>query len=152
MHFAFKHAVSGRGIALLPGGVHQQVAALCYRDTDAGKEVLLITSRRSGRWIIPKGWPVAGKDGPGSALQEAWEEAGVCRADMTAEAMGTFAYSKNQNDGARLLVVVEVYLTRVDAVAADYPEAEERRRVWVSPDEAARRIMEPELKDMLRRL
>ena len=54
-----------------------QVAALCYRTGADGKEVLMITSRGTGRWIIPKGWPVEGKDGPASALQEAWEEAGV---------------------------------------------------------------------------
>jgi hypothetical protein len=55
-----------------------QVAALCYKqanDTD-DKEILLVTSRDTGRWIIPKGWPIDGKNASEAALQEAWEEAG----------------------------------------------------------------------------
>ena len=54
-----------------------QVAALCFRRTDTGCEVLLVTSRDTGRWVIPKGWPMEGKSSAESAAQEAWEEAGV---------------------------------------------------------------------------
>ena len=54
-----------------------QVAALCFRETDTGKDVLLITSRGTGRWIVPKGWPIDGMGGSEAALREAWEEAGV---------------------------------------------------------------------------
>jgi len=53
-----------------------QMAALCHRDTDDGREILLVTSSH-GRWILPKGWPIEGKSGGETALQEAWEEAGV---------------------------------------------------------------------------
>ena len=53
-----------------------QVAALCHRRTKAGqKEVLLVTSRGTGRWILPKGWPMRGKSDAQAAAQEAWEEA-----------------------------------------------------------------------------
>ena len=54
-----------------------QVAALCYRRDGDSKEVLLVTSRGTGRWILPKGWPIDGLDAGEAALQEAWEEAGV---------------------------------------------------------------------------
>ena len=49
-----------------------QVAALCHRTNTGNKEVLMITSRGTGRWILPKGWPINGKDGGESnvCLQE----------------------------------------------------------------------------------
>ena len=54
-----------------------QFAALCYDKDGPDRKILLITSRGTGRWILPKGWPIDGLDSPGAALQEAWEEAGV---------------------------------------------------------------------------
>jgi 8-oxo-dGTP pyrophosphatase MutT (NUDIX family) len=72
----------------------RQVAALCYRENAQGKQVLLITSRATKRWIVPKGWPIEGLDGPASALQEAWEEAGVRKADILPEPVGTYSYDK----------------------------------------------------------
>ncbi|HBR36028.1 MAG TPA: NUDIX hydrolase, partial [Sulfitobacter pontiacus] len=71
-----------------------QVAALCYRETPEGKEVLMITSRDTGRWIVPKGWPIDGLDGAGAALREAWEEAGVSKADIESEPIGYYDYDK----------------------------------------------------------
>ncbi|WP_425342943.1 NUDIX hydrolase [Rhizobium etli] len=56
----------------------EQFAAICYRKVgDNLVEVLLITSRDSGRWIIPKGWPIAKLAPHQVAEREAWEEAGV---------------------------------------------------------------------------
>ena len=58
--------------------IRQQVGALPYRTIDKGKvELLLITSRDTGRWLIPKGWPMTGVKDYDAAAQEAWEEAGV---------------------------------------------------------------------------
>lgn len=41
----------------------QPYAALCYRlkGKTGALEVLLLTSRDTGRWVIPKGWPMEGK-------------------------------------------------------------------------------------------
>lgn len=58
-------------------GARTQYGALCWRLKDGKPQVLLITSRRSGRWVLPKGWPMDGLSGPEAALTEAWEEAGV---------------------------------------------------------------------------
>src|SRR3546814_3720198 len=56
----------------------EQVGALPFRrSADGVLEVMLITSRDTGRWIIPKGWPMEGRSGPSAAQQEAFEEAGV---------------------------------------------------------------------------
>lgn len=65
---------------LWTGEIRTQYAAICYRRTDDSSgpiEVLLITSRGTGRWVIPKGWPMAKKKPHEVASQEAWEEAGV---------------------------------------------------------------------------
>ncbi|KIN71427.1 NUDIX hydrolase [Sulfitobacter guttiformis] len=129
-----------------------QVAALCYRQTDTGIEVLVITSRDTKRWILPKGWPIEGLDGPASALQEAWEEAGVRQADITPEPLGTYSYDKRLSDGGALPVEATVYLARVETLADTYPEMDERTRRWVTPDDAAQMVAEPELQNILRAL
>jgi 8-oxo-dGTP pyrophosphatase MutT (NUDIX family) len=126
-----------------------QVAALCYRESTDGKQILLITSRDTKRWILPKGWPIEGLDGPASALQEAWEEAGVCNATITPEPLGTYSYDKRLSGGAILPVEATVYLTLVGTLAQSFPEVEERTRTWVSPAEAAKMVDEPELKAIL---
>lgn len=129
-----------------------QVAALCYRKSKNGRDVLLITSRGTGRWILPKGWPIEGKDGAGSALQEAWEEAGVARARIRPRPLGTFQYKKEMDNGAVTPVETEVYLAEVQEMSPAYPEVAERTRKWVSPNEAANMVAEPGLKDILRDL
>ncbi len=131
---------------------HLQVAALCTREGKAGKQVLLITSRDTGRWIVPKGWPIDGLDGPESALQEAWEEAGVSKADIEADPMGIYEYQKGLDHGMSVPVVTQVYLTKVRSLEDDYPEADERSRRWVSPQDAAELVDEPDLKAILRDL
>lgn len=126
-----------------------QVAALCYRDTEAGKKVLLITSRDTGRWILPKGWPIDGLDGAGAALQEAWEEAGVTKADIESDPMGIFDYDKGLGEGLTVPVTTQVYLTRVRDLSEEYPEASMRKRAWFTPQEAAELVDEPDLKAIL---
>jgi 8-oxo-dGTP pyrophosphatase MutT (NUDIX family) len=129
-----------------------QVAALCCRKTGAGTDVLMITSRGTGRWIIPKGWPIRGKNGPESALQEAWEEAGVADARIEQAPLGTYAYSKERNNGVSEPVETLVYVAEVKRMKDDYPEAHQRKRVWMPAQKAANLVQEPELQDILRQL
>jgi len=126
-----------------------QVAALCYKETEDGKMVLLITSRDTGRWIVPKGWPIEGKNGAQSALQEAWEEAGVKKADIEEEPVGYYDYAKGLKDGSSIPIKAQVYLTRVRNLKKSYPEVEERERAWFSPRQAAQLVDEPDLKSIL---
>lgn len=129
-----------------------QVAALCLRDGDNGREVLMITSRGTGRWIIPKGWPVEGKDGPASALQEAWEEAGVRSARVSKQPIGEFNYLKRRGHGADEPVTTLIFAAEVEALADDYPESHQRTRRWMRPEEAAELVQEPQLQALLRQL
>jgi 8-oxo-dGTP pyrophosphatase MutT (NUDIX family) len=131
----------------------RQVAALCWRKHKGRKEVLLITSRDTGRWVVPKGWPIEGLTDAESALQEAWEEAGV-RADADkARHIGRFSYEKGMRDGTTLPVKAELYKVRLrdDELRDRFPEARERRRLWVTPRRAAKLVDEPGLQDILRK-
>jgi len=129
-----------------------QVAALCCRDGENGPQVLLITSRDTGRWIIPKGWLMEGKSAAEAAQIEAWEEAGVQHADLLPDPIGSFSYDKRLDDGYANPVKVQVFRLNVSQLADIYPEVRERRRAWVPPSEAAEKVDEPELKAILRDL
>jgi 8-oxo-dGTP pyrophosphatase MutT (NUDIX family) len=152
MMHVFKRAWADMFMPILRRPKRVQVAALCYRDTDAGKRVLLITSRDTGRWIVPKGWPIDGLDGPGAALQEAWEEAGVKQADIESDPIGLYEYDKGLGEGLTVPVETRVYLTRVRDLSSEYPEADERKRAWFAPLDAANLVDEPDLKAILRAL
>ena len=127
-----------------------QVAALCYRKRRSGKEVLLITSLDTGRWILPKGWPIDGLDEAGSALQEAWEEAGVRNGRIANAPIGSFEYRKRFQGGAEATCLTQVFPVEVEDLADEFPESEERKRKWVRPEQAASMVEEPELQDLLR--
>ncbi|OBY24271.1 NUDIX hydrolase [Leisingera sp. JC1] len=129
-----------------------QVAALCYRMGAEGKEVLMITSRGTGRWIIPKGWPVEGKDGPASALQEAWEEAGVRKAHISKQPIGEYHYVKRREHGLDEPVTTLIFSAEVEQLEEDYPESAERTRQWMAPAQAAELVQEPQLQAVLRQL
>ncbi|PIV78557.1 MAG: NUDIX hydrolase [Rhodobacteraceae bacterium CG17_big_fil_post_rev_8_21_14_2_50_63_15] len=131
-----------------------QVAALCWRKHKGRTEVLLITSRDTGRWIVPKGWPINGLNAPQSALREAWEEAGV-RADAEqALYVGQFCYDKLLANGQELPVRALLYKIRLRSqeITNRYPESHERKRLWVTPLKAAKLVQEPELQEILRSL
>lgn len=127
-----------------------QVAALCTRGVGDDKQVLLVTSRGTGRWIIPKGWPIRGLASSQAALQEAWEEAGVKDATAGTDPIGSYAYDKTMGSGLPMPVETLVYPVAVTCLENDFPEAGQRQRRWVSPREAANLVDEPELKSILR--
>lgn len=126
-----------------------QFAALCYRIEGSGKKILLITSRDTGRWVLPKGWPIAGTNAKGTALQEAWEEAGVREGNAASRSVGAYTYEKGFNTGWSAPVRTVVYPVVVKKLSKAFPEAGERDRKWFSPSEAANLVQEPELKQLL---
>ena len=136
-----------RRLARLLGARHPrlQVGAVCL-DPATG-QVLMITSRGTGRWIIPKGWPIPGRSLAQAALQEAWEEAGA-RARAVGE-LGCYHYDKAQDRGFAIPVEVRVFLAHVEDLAGDWPEGAARSRRWFSPAEAAALVAEPELAALL---
>jgi 8-oxo-dGTP pyrophosphatase MutT (NUDIX family) len=129
-------------------GDSQQYAALPWRQA-ASLEILLITSRETRRWVIPKGWPIPAHSAAESAAQEAYEEAGI-RGQMAAQAIGHYGYRKRQRGGAKKRFRVEVFAMEVTEVLDLWPEAHERTRQWLSPAEAAIRVDEPGLAVLIR--
>ena len=126
-----------------------QVAALCLRETTG--EVLLVTSRGTGRWIVPKGWPMPGRTLAEAAMQEAWEEAGVKGRIVQAE-IGRYHYDKEQERGFAVPIEVRVFPLYVDDLDDRFPERGERKRRWFPPHEAAQLVAEAGLKRILQGL
>ena len=129
-------------------GASQQYASLPWRQAQRF-EILLITSRETRRWVIPKGWPMPGHSAAEGAAQEAYEEAGV-RGVMSAQAIGHYGYSQRLRGGAKKRFRVDVFGMEVTEVLDQWPEAHERTRQWLSPAEAAIRVDEPELAVLIR--
>ena len=130
--------------------IRTQFGALCYRIQNEEVQVLLVTSRTSRRWIIPKGWPVRGLKSNEAALKEAWEEAGVKQGNAENRPEGSYTYQKRLESGWSFPVETLVYSVEVNEMSDEYPEREERTRKWVSADEAAEMVDEPELQQIFR--
>lgn len=127
----------------------RQVAALPWRrSADGGVEILLITSRETRRWVTPKGGRMSGKTDAEAAAQEALEEAGIEGA-VTDRPLGSFRYLKVLKRRASRWCTVDVYGLEVTVEHADWQEREERERVWVPRDEAARMVDEPDLQALI---
>lgn len=120
-----------------------QFAALCYRIKDEKVQICLITSRRSGRWIVPKGWPMNGETPTDAAATEAFEEAGV-KGKIHSRPAGVFSYYKVRSED-ELPCIAIVYPLRVKKVLSNWPEKKERQRKWLSRKKAAALVDDPEL-------
>lgn len=125
-----------------------QFGAVCWRMREGEVEVLLVTSRGTGRWIIPKGWPLRGTTAARAAANEAWEEAGVTGI-VHPVSLGIYSYEKESRRRRKQPVVVAVFALHVTQVADKWPEMRRRTRRWMSPAEAAELVGEPELKHLL---
>ncbi len=131
-----------------PPALRTQYAALCWRLHRGRPEILLITSRDTGRWVIPKGWPMAERSPSEAASREAWEEAGV-EGRAAEAALGQFHYDKVLRRAPAHPCRVEVFALQVRALTDQYPEHGQRRRKWFSPEKAARKVAEPELRELI---
>ena len=113
----------------------KQVAALPYRKRGKGIDVLLITSRETKRWVIPKGWPMKGKKDWNAAATEAFEEAGI-EGTIGRKSIGTYHYVKRKLSGDLDCKVI-VYPLEVKNELKIWPEKAERKRRWFSAEAAA---------------
>ncbi|MBM2714353.1 NUDIX hydrolase [Mesorhizobium caraganae] len=129
----------------------RQVAAIPFRlDVDGNFEVMLVTSRTTKRFIVPKGWPMKGKSGRKAATIEAREEAGVLGKTLK-EPAGSYSYWKRlETNFVRVDVVV--YLLEVSEELANWQEAKSRQRAWLKPQDAALLIDEPDLSTLMANL
>jgi len=131
--------------------ITRQIAALPVRQRDDGLLlVLLVTSRETGRWVIPKGWPLPDREEWMSAAEEAREEAGVLGWTHPTS-IGAFTYDKRRPTGA-VRVQVTVFRLEVTEELATWPECNERQRCWFTLSEAAAAVAEPELRVLITQL
>lgn len=124
-----------------------QSAVLAYRMVGHGMEILLVTSRTRGRWVLPKGMITSGMTPAESAVKEAWEEAGAV-GSVSGECLGVYRYMKTRRCGVKACSV-KVYAMKVTAVLPNWPEQHMRRRRWMRVDEAICRVMDHDLRRLL---
>lgn len=121
-----------------------QAAALPWRCLGGRFEVMLITSRDSGRWVLPKGWPEPGEALCDAAAREAHEEAGL-KGAVARHAVGRYLYAKAMRGGGSVPCDVSVFPLEVRRVADKWKECRQRARRWMGGDEAAAAVRETEL-------
>ena len=126
----------------------KQVAALCWQPQPV-LEVLLITSLNSKRWILPKGWLIEGLSAAESAAREAFEEAGVA-GKTGGKPVGSYHYLKERKDGGGVPCRVDVFALQVISELDDWPEKGAREISWLPVEQAAVRVAEPGLRELLR--
>lgn len=138
---------AGARVASKAGRSAAQYAALPYRRT-AGLEILLVTSRETRRWVIPKGWPMKGKKPYAAAAREALEEAGVTgRVDKAS--LGAYPYVKWLSNRTPAPCQVRVFALEVLEERTHWHEMEQRERRWFGAEEAAAAVDEPELAELI---
>ncbi|KYC41519.1 NUDIX hydrolase [Scytonema hofmannii PCC 7110] len=124
--------------------VFQQSGVIPYRVKNGNIEVLLITSRNSQNWGIPKGGVTDGMSPAASAVKEAWEEAGVV-GQVDAYKLNTYEYRKKGKT-----YKVKMFLLPVETVLEDYPEVGQRQRQWVNVIQAVRQVKKGSVKRILK--
>lgn len=126
-----------------PWWFYKQSGVIPYRVEGEEVEIMLITSRRRARWIIPKGVVDLGSTPEESALKEAFEEAGI-QGELSSPELGEYRYEK-WGGTCR----VKVYLMRVERVLDSWPESGTRERSWMRVERAAKAVKEERLKELI---
>jgi len=114
--------------------IYKQAAAIPFRKKNAKIEILLITSRTRGKWIIPKGLIDPGDSAPFTALKETIEEAGV-QGEVFPEVIGTYEYPKWSG-----LCHVSVFAMQVNKVLDVWEEMDFRKRHWFDINIALKKV------------
>ncbi|HEX4506547.1 MAG TPA: NUDIX hydrolase [Alphaproteobacteria bacterium] len=131
-----------------PAELLRQYGVIPVRKRKHGKQVLLLTSRETGRWIVPKGWPMRHRSPAEAAAREAYEEAGL-KGTVMEPAIGRYIYRKIGKHGAARRISVEVFLMRVSRQLRDWPEKHERNFQWLAPAKAASFVKERRLATLI---
>lgn len=126
----------------------RQFAALPWRRLESGVVVLLISSRESRRWVIPKGWAKKGEAGPFAAARETLEETGLAGA-VASTPLGEYRYGKVMKSGRVRRVRVTVYALEVMFEHDDWPEKSLREKLWTTPEDAVGLVEEAELRSVI---
>lgn len=126
-----------------------QFAALPFHEGDTPR-VMLLTSRETGRWVIPKGWPMPGRKPCQVAKREAFEEAGLIGKLVSKQPVGSYRYTKVLSPAQQVLIEVLVFLFQVECQLQDWPEKSQRETRWFEPLKAAALVDEAGLGDIIR--
>lgn len=126
-----------------------QAAALPWRHKGGRIEVMLVTSRGTGRWVLPKGWPEGDESLVSTARREALEEAGV-EGIADKDEIGRYFYGKATDTGLLWRCEVAVFPLKVEQEAKKWPEKKKRTRLWVTREAAADMVQEPDLAELIR--
>ena len=126
-----------------------QYAALPWRSRNGRVEILLITSRESRRWVVPKGWPMKGKAPQEAAAVEAYEEAGVT-GDIDPVSVGSYRYVKRLKGEQAIPIQVIVFPLEVASQLDHWKEKDQRQFAWFRYQKAAALVVEPNLKRGIR--
>ena len=126
-----------------------QFGALPYRFGEKGLDILLVTSRETKRWVIPKGWPIKALKPHAAARREAYEEAGLV-GEIGKRSVGSYSYDKRLKSRETVPCEVEVFPLAVERQLKRWPEKAEREARWFPAAEAAELVAEPELGDIIR--
>jgi len=129
----------------------RQAGAIPFTNNDDDLRVLLITSRDTGRWVIPKGGVKLGQTALQAAEAEAYEEAGI-KGIAQSTPLGIYTYGKRLNAGVVMPTTVEVFALHVTKQLKNWPERAQRRFEWMSAFDAAAAVEEPGMKLLLLRL
>ena len=132
-------------------GSGQQFAAVPLKRQGSEIRVLLLTSRGTGRWVLPKGWAERGLTGPEVAAKEAFEEAGLV-GEVQPNSLGTYSYDKSMTQDQSVPCRVEVFTLWVDQQLDEWPERAQRIRQWFSLSEAGGKVHEADLRVILEKL
>ena len=125
-----------------------QYAALPYRLTGRQLSILLVSSRGTRRWVIPKGWPMAGCKPHEAAATEAHEEAGLI-GEVADQPLGSYRYLKEIKPGQSIAVQVIVFPFAVEARAETFKEEGQRVATWFPYRRAAALVAEPHLRRLI---
>ncbi len=121
----------------------KQSGVIPYRQNNGTTEVLLITSMKKKKWIIPKGYIEFNLSPFESAKKEAFEEAGVLGSNETIE-IGSYRVHKEIG-----VSYVKVFSMEVIKILEDYPEKNHRKRKWYNVKDAIETVQNEDLAEVL---
>jgi len=127
-----------------------QNAAMPWRKVRGKVKILLLTTRTTKRWVVPKGWPMVDRSSSECAAREAFEEAGV-KGKISKKPLGTYSYGKLRKSGLTVNCKVKVFTLKVTRQHSKWPEKAVRKIQWCSPADAAEMVKEIGLKRLIRK-
>lgn len=123
--------------------IYEQSAIIPYKMRNGHIEILIVTTRSSRKWTIPKGLIEDNLTPAESAVQEGYEEAGI-KGIINPQTIGEYQYQKWEG-----ICRVKVYPFEIQEILDDWPESYFRKRKWICLDEVINYISVTELQKII---